>query len=153
MAGSAKTAHPGRLLLWFWSMAAALLLLTATPAAVVLGILLAPSIAAYTLDRTAGRTLARVTLLFGAAAVPSPLVRLWTAGMDVDTAIELASSPGVLATAWAAQALGVLLAVAAPQVVVVVLEAQSRLQTARLLAARAVLEAEWGIPPPGVVTT
>lgn len=151
MAANAKTVHPGKLLLWFWSMAAGLLLLTAAPAAVLLGILLAPSVATYMLDRSAGRALARITLLFGAAAVVGPLVRLWTAGMGLDTAIELACGPGALAIAWVAQILGILLAAAAPQVVVV-LEAQSKLQAARLLAARAVLEAEWGIPPPGEVT-
>lgn len=147
MAAKAANAHAGRMSLWFWTFAAGLLVLAAAPTAVLLGILLAPCIAVWVLDRSPERGLTRITLLFGIAGTIRPLVRLWTGNVDWAAAMVLASNPTVLAIAWSGQVLGVLLAEVGPSIMRVVLEQKFKRQVAHLEAARTVLEMEWGVPP------
>lgn len=147
MATKAATAHAGRMSLWFWTFGAAVMVLAAAPTAVLLGILLAPGVAVWALDRSPERGLARIVLLFGLAGVLRPLVHLWTGNAGWGAAITLASDSGVLAMAWGGQVLGGLLAEVGPSIMNIVLERKFRLQVAHLEAARSILETEWGVLP------
>ena len=76
----------------------------ATPSAVLLAALLAPSIAVCLLDTRPGRPALRPVLLCGLAATIHPVMALWQGGHTMQVCMSLAGNTSVLATAWAAQA-------------------------------------------------
>ncbi len=119
----------------------------ATPTALLLGVLLCPVILALVLDPRPDRPATRPMLLCGVAATVHPLIRLWRDGHTLEIAMALLTDLGVLASAWAAQAAGWLVAELAPLLIALTLEARCKARAARLRASRARYEAEWGIPP------
>jgi hypothetical protein len=149
----AKAARsPGRGLggaVWLQGLACGAVVAMATPTAVLAALLLAPAMAAFALERQAGRPAARVALLVGAAAAAPPLVTLWQAGVGVGGAVAAASDPGVLAACWAAQAGGWLLAQLAPLLLRLVFDLRAAALTRWLRKQREHYESEWGIPPAG----
>ncbi len=132
---------------WLQGLACGAVVTLATPSAVLIALLLAPSIGAHLLEREPGRPTARVALLCGAAMTVLPVVALWQAGVGVGGAVSAASDTAVLAGCWAAQGAGWLMAHLAPVLVRLALDAHALANTARLRAERAKYEAEWGIPP------
>jgi hypothetical protein len=141
--------RPSRASLWIAGLATAALLGLAAPLAAVLGVLLAPTIGTAILDRSQGKGTARITGLFGLAAAAHPAYRLLNGSADWAMAIDQATDPTTLVTAWASQGLGAILAEIAPLLVRAALDSRSRRHAENLHAARQALEAEWGVPPAG----
>lgn len=133
---------------WLLGMGCGALATLATPTAVLGGLLLAPSLAAWALDPTPERRLARPILFCGLAATLRPLLALWTGGQTMAASLTLAGDLQTLGLAWAAQASAWLAGELAPLAVGLVQAARNRAQVARLRAERARLEEEWGLPPP-----
>lgn len=134
---------------WLQGLACGAAVTLAMPCVVLAGLLLAPGIGAWLLEREPGRPAARVALIAGAALATAPLVALWQSGQGVAAAFTVASDPALLGSSWAAQGAGWLTAVLTPVFVRLGLEAHARTSMARLRAERARYEAEWGIPPVG----
>ena len=88
-------------------------------------------------------------VLFGLAGTVQPLVDLWHAGHTIPIALDMASDTTTLATAWAAQGGAWLLCELGPLLIALVMEAISGAKAARLRAARATYEEQWGLPPAG----
>jgi hypothetical protein len=118
--------------------------------ALLLGVLLAPGLAALMLDRQPGRPIARSVLLCGGAFCIRPVGALWSGGQSVDAALGVLGDLNNIGTAWSAAAAGWFMAELLPLVVRVVLEAADAARAARLRAARAKLMEEWEPhAPPG----
>ena len=141
----AKPAVAGRrgASVWFQGLACGALATLATPTALLAGMLLIPSFVVATLDRGAGKPVARAVLLCGLAASALPMADLWAGGYGMGQGVALATDPRVLAVAWAAQAAGWLMAALAPVLVRVLLDAHAGGEMARLRRERAALEADW----------
>ena len=133
--------------MWLQGLLCGAVVALATPCAVLVGLLLAPGIAALILEREPGKPAARVTLLCGAAVATAPVVALWQDGQGVGGALTVASDGMLLGGCWAAQGAGWLMAMLAPVFVRLGLEAHARANMARLRAERTRYEGEWGIPP------
>jgi hypothetical protein len=136
-------------LIWSQGLLCGALATLATPTALLLGVLLAPAIAAALFDREPGRPRARSIALCGMAASVEPLRTLWTSGHSLAIAGTLADNLQVVGTAWSAAAGGWLLAEIMPLAVRAALEALSIARTSRLQAERARLIEAWGLPPSG----
>jgi hypothetical protein len=141
-------ARPGGMLwiqaLVWWSVAA-----VATPTALLGGVLLAPGLVGLATERTPGRPVARGMLLGGLAASVAPIRALWDDGHTIAGSLALALDPSTVGLAWSAAGAGWVLAHLAPVVIRVALDAGSLSRAARLRAARARLEEEWGFGPDG----
>ena len=143
---------PGRRagsLRWVQGMGCGLLLAVSPASLLLLAGLMAPLAPALLSDNAAGRPVARSVALFGAALSIGPVLRLWHGGGGMADALALLGDAGVLGTAWAACAVGWLLAELAPVLVRVALDKNDHAQEAALLAARRRLEERWGVPPRG----
>lgn len=134
-----------RRLYWLQGLLCGGLAVLATPTALLVVVLLAPGLVALMLDRQPGQATARSMLLFGAAALASPLRRLWESGHSLAGALDLLSDPLVLVIAWLAAASGWLLNETLPVVARLVLEARDKARARALQAARARLAEEWGL--------
>ena len=132
---------------WLLGLGCGLLGARATPVALLAGLLLGPSLFAWLLDATPRRAVARPMLFCGLAAALQPLLDLWVAGHGMAASLELAGDLPTLAFAWAAQGMAWLVAELAPFMAGLMQAARDRARIARLCAARARLEAEWGIEP------
>jgi hypothetical protein len=133
--------------MWMQGLVCGALVTLATPTAILGGVLLLPTILVYLTDAAEGRATLRAVLLFGLAASLRPLLTLWSGGHTVDLSLSLLSDLATPVVAWSAQGAGWLLSQLIPLVVRVTLEAQMRLEVARLRAERAKLAEEWGLPP------
>ena len=134
--------------IWLQGLLCGALATLATPTALLLGVLLAPAIAAILLDHQPGRPRVRSIALCGMAASVDPLGTLWTSGHSLATASALLSNPQVIGTAWSAGAVGWLLVEIAPLAVRAVLEALSTARASRLQTERAQLVEAWGLHSP-----
>ena len=132
--------------MWMQGLVCGALVTLATPTALLGGVLLLPAIIVYLIDDTEGRPALRAVLLFGLATALRPMLTLWTGGHSVSVSLSLLSDFATPAVAWSAQGAGWLLSQAIPLLVRVALEAQSRLEIARLRAERAKLAEQWGVP-------
>ena len=150
--GGGVRAGPGRRagsLRWVQGMGCGLLLAVSPATLLLLGGLMAPLAPALLSDNAVGRPVARSVALFGAALSIGPVMRLWHRGGGVADALSLLGDVGVLGTAWAACAVGWLLAELAPVLVRVALDRTDHAQEAELLAARRRQEDRGGAPPRG----
>lgn len=143
---SARSADPGKSLLWLQGLLCGVLAALATPTALVLGALLAPALIAVAVDRAPGRPVARSMLLFGLSATVIPLLALWKAGHTMEAAAALAADPEKLALAWGAAGGGWLLAQGAPMMVRLALDSAAISRRRRLRTLRARYAEEWGFP-------
>jgi hypothetical protein len=116
--------------------------------ALLLGVLLAPGLAALLLDRQPGRPTARTVLLCGAAASVGAVRDLWNLGQNVSESLMLLGDITNIGTAWSAAAGGWLVAELLPVGVRAVLEAASIARAARLRSVRAKLVEDWGSDRP-----
>lgn len=142
MANATKKAG-SRSLLWLQGLLCGIGAAFATPTAVLCSLLLAPGLAMLMAERTPGRPMSRTMLLFGAAALVSPVRALWDGGHTVALALSEVSDLAVVGLAWGAAAAGWLLTELTPILARLALEASARAQTKRLRAQLAALEAEW----------
>jgi hypothetical protein len=131
---------------WVQGLLCGALATLAPPTALLLGVLLAPTVAALLLDYQPGRPRARSIALFGMAASVDPLRTLWTSGHNLATATSLLSNLQVIGTAWSAAAVGWLMVEVAPLAVRAVLEALSTTRVSRLQTERTRLIETWGLP-------
>ena len=138
-------------LIWLQGLLCGALVTLATPTALLLGVLLGPTLLAIALDREPGRPRARSIGLCSMAAAVEPLHTLWTAGHGMATATALLGNIRIVLTAWSAAAAGWLLAEATPIAVRAALDALSVARAARLRTEKArLVEAWWlGAPPEG----
>lgn len=134
-------------LVWLQGLLCGAMVTLATPTALLLGVLLAPALAALVLDREPGRPRARSIVLFSMAAAVDPLRMLWTADHSIAMAAALLS-PTTVGRAWIAASAGWLLAEVTPIAVRVTLEAISIARAARLRAERTKLVEAWGLEAP-----
>ena len=151
---SKATAQPksggGGGLMWLQGLACGAMVALVPGTSLLLGVLLAPGLAALVLDRQPGRPIARSVLLCGGAFCIGPVSALWSAGQSVEAALGIVGDINSIGTAWSAAAAGWFMAELIPLVVRVVLEAAGVARAARLRAARAKLIEEWGPDqPPG----
>lgn len=132
---------------WLQGMGCGLLLAVSPATLLLLGGLMAPLVPALLSDGATGRPVARSVALFGAALSIGPVLRLWRAGDGTANALALLGDVGVLGTAWAACAVGWLLAEIVPVLIRVALDQHDHAQEAALRAARRRHEEQWGVPP------
>ncbi|MBW4093482.1 MAG: hypothetical protein HIU82_20640 [Proteobacteria bacterium] len=142
-------ASPPHSLTWLQGLLCGALVAMAPALAVLLVVLLAPSLLALALERTSGRPVLRSVALCNASGCVAPVRALWAAGHGLAAATALLGDPRLLASAWAAGAAGWLLAELFPFGLRLVLDAAAAAQAARLRARRARLTAEWSLEPPG----
>lgn len=131
-------------LLGVWPVLALLAtVIFAAPSALVLVVLLLPTLPARVTDATPGHPLTQAVLLFGCAGAYPVLDQLWHLGNELPDAIKLITDLNAVAWCWALQAAGWLLGQALP----LALAALSRHEISRHRAAleqrRTALEAEW----------
>jgi hypothetical protein len=131
-------------MIWLQGLLCGAIVTFAPPTALLMGILLGPTLLALLLDRQPGRPKARSVALFGMAASIEPLRSLWANGHTMSVVPSLLGLR-VVGMAWAAAAAGWLLAEVAPVAVRATLEALSVSRTVRLRALRARLTEEWGL--------
>jgi hypothetical protein len=145
-AAAAKPAGSGRSLGWLQGSlcgaAAALSMATALTAVV----LLAPGLLALLIDDRPSKPVARAMLVFGMAGSVAPLVQLWQLGHSVDAAVGTVLHGQAVLTAWMAGGIGWLLTELAPLVVGMALGLRMVDNRKRMIAARAELADEWGLP-------
>ncbi len=115
----------------------------AAPIALVMTILLLPSLLARAVDSTPGHPLTHAVLLFGCAGAFPCVNQLWHLGARLPEAITLGTDIRTIALCWALQAAGWLLG----QILPIGLSALNRHEVARhralLEQRRVALEAEW----------
>jgi hypothetical protein len=138
---------PAKARSWIWAqgLSCGLLVATAAPLAVTLGVLFAPAAAALVLAPVNGRRMAGVLLVFGLAAALPWLDVLWSAARDWAASLDLLGGMRLVGVCWGAQAAGWLLGEGIPMVSRLVLETRVRARIARLREARERLQVEWGL--------
>ena len=132
--------------LWLQGLVCGALVTLATPTALLGGVLLLPALVVYLAEDTEGRPALRAVLLFGLAASLRPLLALWAGGHSMDLSLSLLSDFATPVLAWSAQGAGWLLSQLIPLLIRLTLEAQARIDIARLRAERTKLGEEWGLP-------
>ncbi len=147
MSGRSRQAKRPGSTLWLQGLACGALVTLATPTAVLAGLLLAPALMLWLVDRSPDRSIARPVLFCGVAATIRPLLALCEQGHTTAVSLALAADVATLGLAWAAQAAGWLASELTPLVAGLVLTARARARTARLQSERAKLTEEWGLPP------
>lgn len=135
---------------WGQGLLCGVLIAVAPPTCLLLAVQLAPGAAALLFDAAPGKPMARCMLLSGLAAAVFPLAALWAGDHGMELCLSLLSDPPTLGTAWAAQALGWLVAEALPLALLALQSLRATAHAARLRARRSDLEAEWGIAPAAV---
>lgn len=140
--GRAEERAP-RSLAWAQGLACGALVALAPGLAVLLGVLLAPSMLALALERTAGRPVLRGVALCNATACVGPVRAFWAGGHGLGAATAVLAMPRPLAIAWGTGAAGWLLAELCPLGLRLILDAQAAARSARLRARRAELAAGW----------
>ena len=147
--GAAGAADKPRSLAWAQGLLCGALVALTPALAVLLGVLLAPSLLALALERASSRPVLRSVALCNACGCAGPVRALWAGGHGLAAATALLADPRLLATAWAAGAAGWLLAELCPLGLRLVLEGMAATQAARLRARRARLTAEWALDTAG----
>jgi hypothetical protein len=145
MAARASTAAGGRM--WLLGLGSGLLLVTAAPLALLLGILLLPGVITWIADKAPDRAIPRLVGLAGLAASLHPVVGLIVDGGAWASALERMTDAGVLALAWAAQGGAWMAGELSPLVLRIALDALATAQIARLRARRNRVAEAWGLPP------
>ena len=152
MAAKAKAprapVRPGSFL-WLQGLVCGAIATLATPTFILGGLLLAPAMLSMLTDQSHGKSTARSVILFGLAGTVLPLADLWRTGHTIANALDMASDTTTLATAWAAQGGAWLLCELGPLLIALVMDEMSGAKAARLRAARAAYEEEWGLPAAG----
>ncbi len=137
----------GAAAIWLGGLVCGAVVALATPYAVLAGAALAPGVLVLLLEGAPGGPWARPVLTIGVATLVQPALSLWAAGHQMAAALALAGDPHGLAASWAWQGLGWLLLEIGPPLIRLALDGTARARATRLLADRARIEAEWGIPP------
>ncbi len=106
MARKAEGGRRGGSLMWLQGLVCGALLTFATPIAVLVGVLLAPTVAAAVMDPGPNRAMTRAVFLSGLAFTLGPLWKLIMEGRGMEAAVELLGDPAVLGAAWLAGACG-----------------------------------------------
>jgi hypothetical protein len=128
---------------WLYGLLCGVVLIAATPSALLAGLLLMPTVMAAVADRQPGRPIARAVLLFGLAGSCTPLNMLWRAGHGMDDAIAIGSDLHSIALAWVFQAGGWLLTQVVPMIIGLFAEAQDTLTLSRMRHRQQTLADEW----------
>ena len=143
------TTKPRSGMIWIQGLLCGGLIAWMPAMATLSAILLAPGLIAYFVDRSPNRAVGRSVLLFGAVLAPQNLLTLWHAGNSMAASLSMAADIRRVATIWALQASGWMLAELTPVLVRLVLDAKSLARRAQLQRRRAGLEEEWSLPPRG----
>lgn len=132
----------------FWGAAfiCAIGVFLALPSAILLSLLLLPSLLVAFSDTQPGWSSVRTVFLFGIAASCHPIDLLWRSNQSVGNALALASDIRVLSISWASQAGGWLLTQTLPLIVARALNAKAERQIATLQQERLILIEEWYLP-------
>ena len=133
--------------LWLQGLLCGALIVAFPAIGLLLGVLLAPGLAAILVDRSNGRVVARIMLLMGLTVAGHAVAALWHSGHMIAGSFELIGNLRLVVASWTAQACGWLLAELAPAIAAIVLETKARGRIARLRARRAAHEDEWSLPP------
>jgi hypothetical protein len=145
LAASRPAAHSG-MAPWLQGLACGVLLIVATPTALLCTALLLPTVMAMLSEHQPGRPVSRVVMLFGLAGSCTPFSALWRAGHTMPDALALVSDIRVLAIAWSAQGVGWLLSQLVPLLLGLLGEQKTRIEIARLQKRREALWEEWHSP-------
>ena len=151
MAKPAVSAAPGGRS-WFLvqGLACGVIVATAAPLAVVLGVLFAPALLAAILVPPHGggegsKRLGGVLMIYGLAAALPWLHVTWSAAQSWPASLDLLASMRLVAACWGAQGAALLMGELVPLVARQVLEAKVRARVNRLRDARSRLLDEWGL--------
>lgn len=156
----AASAQGGRS--WFWAqgLGCGVLVATAAPLAVVLGVLFAPALLAAIMEPPqnggtrgggtrggggATRRLGGVLMVYGLAAALPWMHVIWSAAQSWPGSLDLLASMRLVAACWGAQGGAWLMGELVPLVARQVLEAKVRARVNRLRDARSRLQEEWGL--------
>ena len=147
---ASAAASGGRSWLWAQGLACGVLVATAAPLAVVLGVLFAPAVLAAILVPPQGggvvsRRLGGVLMVYGLAAALPWLHVMWNAAQSWPASLDLLASLRLLAACWGAQGAAWLMGELVPLVARQVLEVKVRARVSRRRAARSRLQEEWGV--------
>jgi hypothetical protein len=103
-----STDRPGRAgrpsLIWLQGLGCGALLTFAAPMALLLGVLMAPSLATLVAEQEGERGTTRAVAFAGGAASLTPAWRLWSSGDSMEAAWASLLDPWVLGLAWGAGA-------------------------------------------------
>ncbi len=141
----------GRSWLWAQGLACGLVVATAAPLALVLGVLFAPAmLAAMMVPATQGgvgtiRRFGGILMVYGLAAALPWLREIWGAAQSWPGSLDLLESMRLVAACWGAQGSAWLMGELVPVAARRVLEVKVRARLNRLRDARERLLAEWGL--------
>ena len=133
-------------LFWLQGLVCGAVLTFATPTALVLGVVLAPSVLALALDREPGRPVARAVAMAEMAFTLGPLWRLWVGGHSMNVARDLLLDPATICPAWLAAACSWACCELFPVGLRVLADMRAARRRAVLTAEEAALRAEWDLP-------
>jgi hypothetical protein len=142
---AARASRGGGSLLWLQGLVCGAVLTFATPVAVLLGVLLAPSVVAAVMDSAPNRAMTRAVFLSGLAFTLGPLWHLFVEGRGMQTAVDLIGDPYVLGPAWLAGACGWALCEVLPVVLRSFAELRTTTRIAALKAEAAALRQDWDL--------
>jgi hypothetical protein len=137
----------GGSLVWLQGLVCGALLTFATPIALLLGVLLAPTVAAAVMDTASNRAMTRAVFLSGLAFTLGPLWKLILAGRGMDSAVELIGDPAVLGAAWLAGACGWALCEVLPVVLRSFAELRAMAKITALQSEASALRDAWDLEP------
>jgi hypothetical protein len=135
----------GGSLMWLQGLVCGAVLTFATPIAVLVGVLLAPTVPAAIMDPGPNRAMTRAVFLSGLAFTLGPLWKLIMDGRGMAAAVDLVSDPAVLGAAWLAGACGWALCEVLPVVLRSFAELRAVARMTALQAEAAKLREEWDL--------
>jgi hypothetical protein len=136
--------------LWLQGLACGAALSVATGPVLMMGVLLAPALMAYAIERNPAKPAATTMLLFSAATTFTPLRDLWQGGQSIEGGLLMLGDPMRAGLAWVAAGTGWLLEEMAQAIAGQYSDIKTRHRIAALNKERAALVEEWGSfePPP-----
>ena len=129
---------------WLQGVGFGAAIVVAPAMSLLIGVLLAPAIAAAMLDSTPGRPLARATILISAATAVGPGIRLISGSNTLNEAIAISCDPVQLMLSWLSAAGGWTIAEATSTVTLAVTSTIIQRRARILSAERDALISEWG---------
>jgi len=140
----AKAAGTGDKSAW-QGLALGMVLVGAPSLLLLLAVLLAPCLICIASDRSAGRMVARASLLAALSFCVSPLWQLWLSGLGIAHAFALLTHRQIVAWAWCGGAAGWLAAEFAPLGAQLIMNARALRREQKLAGMRAKLIEEWNL--------
>ncbi len=144
---AARGRRGGGSFMWLQGLVCGALLTFATPIALLVAVLLAPTVAAAVMDAAPNRAMTRAVFLSGLAFTLGPLWKLILEGRGMQAAVELIGDPAVLGAAWLAGACGWALCEVLPVVLRSFAEIRAVARITALQSEATALREMWDLEP------